>query len=167
MQCTRDMVSSGRASPGEAMVAARRVITLSIDPDQCCALANIARSRTEATGRVERARIILAYLGTPSAYGVARQIGVSQQTVMRCLERAAELGVLAALDDRPRAGRDAVITREARAWLVSLACAKPVALGYPMSCGRPACWPRMRVTTGRKLAILAWRNSPREQCVRF
>src|SRR5215471_2287383 len=60
MQCTRDMVSSGRASPGEAMVAARRVITLSIDPDQCCALANIARSRTEATGRVERARIILA-----------------------------------------------------------------------------------------------------------
>ena len=113
------------------MVAARRVITLSIDPDQCCALANIARSRTEATGRVERARIILAYLDTPSAYGVARQIGVSQQTVMRCLERAAELGVLAALDDRPRAGRDAVITREARAWLVSLACAKPVALGYP------------------------------------
>ena len=62
MQCTRDMVSSGRASSGEAMVAARRVITLSIDPDQCCALANIARSRTEATGRVERARIILAYL---------------------------------------------------------------------------------------------------------
>src|SRR5215831_7858220 len=82
------------------MVAARRVITLSIDPDQCCALANIARSRTEATGRVERARIILAYLDTPSAYGVARQIGVSQQTVMRCLERAAELGVLAALGTR-------------------------------------------------------------------
>src|SRR5215467_7153443 len=96
MQCTRDMVSRGRASPGEAMVAARRVITLSIDPDQCCALANITRSRTEATGRVERARIILAYLDTPSAYGVARQIGVSQQTVMRCLERAAQLGVLAA-----------------------------------------------------------------------
>src|SRR5215469_3719776 len=104
MQCTRDMVSSGRASPGEAMVAARRVITLSIGPDQCCALANIARSRSEATGRVERARIILAYLDTPSAYGVARQVGVSQQTVMRCRERAAELGVLAALDDRTRCG---------------------------------------------------------------
>jgi hypothetical protein len=79
------------------MVAARRVITLSIDPHQCCALANIARSRTEATGR---ARIIPAYLDTPSAYGVVRQIGVSQQSVMRRLERAAELGVVAALDDR-------------------------------------------------------------------
>ena len=113
------------------MVAARRVITLSIDPDQRRALVDISRSRSEATGRVERARMIIAYLDTPSAYVVARQIGVSQQTVTRCLERAAELGVLAALDDRPRAGRDAVITREARAWLVSLACAKPIASGYP------------------------------------
>ena len=113
------------------MVAARRVITLSIDPDQRRALVDICRSRTEATGRVERARMIIAYLDTPSAYVVARQIGVSQQTVTRCLERAAELGVLAALDDRPRAGRDAVITREARAWLVSLACTKPLASGYP------------------------------------
>ena len=113
------------------MVAARRVITLSIDPDQRRALVDISRSRSEATGRVERARMIIAYLDTPSAYVVARQIGVSQQTVTRCLERAAELGVLAALDDRPRAGRDAVITREARARLVSLACAKPIASGYP------------------------------------
>lgn len=113
------------------MVAARRIITLSIDPDQRRALVDISRSRTEATSRVERARMIIAYLDTPSAYVVARQIGVSHQTVTRCLERAAQLGVLAALDDRPRAGRDAVITREARAWLVSLACAKPIASGYP------------------------------------
>src|SRR5262245_24767276 len=113
------------------MVAARRIITLSIDPDQRRALVDISRSRTEATSRVERARMIIAYLDTPSAYVVARQIGVSHQTVTRCLERAAQLGVLAALDDRPRAGRDAVITREARAWLVSMAWAKPIASGYP------------------------------------
>src|SRR5262249_61944054 len=104
MQCTRDMVSSGRASRGEAMVAARRVITLSIDPDQCGALVNIARSRSKATGRVKRARITLAYLDTPSAWGVARQIGVSQQTVRRCLGRAAEVGGLGGLADRPRGG---------------------------------------------------------------
>jgi transposase len=113
------------------MAAARRIVALPMDPDERSALFDISRSRTEGTGRVERARIIIAYLETPSAYAVARQIGVSQQTVTRCLERAAELGVLAALDDRPRAGRDAVITREARAWLVSLACAKPIAFGYP------------------------------------
>jgi|SRR5260370_2194746 len=32
-------------------------------------------------------------------------MGVTQQTVTRCLERAAELGVIEALDDRPRAAR--------------------------------------------------------------
>ena len=80
---------------------------------------------------MERARIILAYLDEPSAYAVARTMGVSQQTVTRCLERAAELGVLAALDDRARTGRDAMITPEARTWLVALACAKPTQFGYP------------------------------------
>ena len=75
--------------------------------------------------------IILAYLEEPSAYAVARAMGVSQQTVTRCLQRAAELGVLAALDDRARTGRDARITAEARTWLVGLACAKPTQFGYP------------------------------------
>jgi len=94
-------------------------------------LLEISRSRTEPTGRVERARIILAYLDDPSAYAVARAIGVTQQTVTRCLERAAELGVIEALDDRPRAGRDPVMTAEAKTWLVALACRKAKELGYP------------------------------------
>src|SRR5436309_8782688 len=116
---------------GGAMVAARRIIALSVDADQRRALVEISRSRTEPANRVERARIILAYLAEPSAYVVARAMGVSQQTVTRCLERAAELGVLAALDDRARTGREARITAEARTWLVGLACARPTQFGYP------------------------------------
>jgi transposase len=113
------------------MVAARRIIALSVTSDERRALAEIARSRTEPANRVERSRIILAYLDEPSAYAVGRAMGVSQQTVTRCLQRAAELGVLAALDDRARTGREARITAEARAWLVGLACAKPTQFGYP------------------------------------
>src|SRR3954453_8569448 len=109
---------------GHPMVAPRRVIALPSDARQRQRLLEISRSRTEPTGRVERARIILAYLDDPSAYAVARAIGVTQQTVTRCLERAAELGVLEALDDRPRAGRDPVMTAEAKTWLVALACRK-------------------------------------------
>jgi len=116
---------------GEAMVAARRIIELSVDTDQHRALVEIARSRTEPASRVERAGIILAYLEEPSAYAVARAMGVSPQTVMRCLRRATELGVLAALDDRARSGREATITAEARTWLVGLACTKPKQFGYP------------------------------------
>jgi transposase len=78
---------------------------LSVDADQRRALVEISRSRTEPANRVERAGIIVAYLEEPSAYAVARLMGVSQPTVTRCLERAAELGVLAALDDSARSGR--------------------------------------------------------------
>jgi len=55
-------------------------------------LVEISRSRTEPANRVERAGIILAYLDEPSAYGVAQRMGLTRQTVKRCLERAAELG---------------------------------------------------------------------------
>ena len=116
---------------GGSMVAPRRVIALPTDTGQRQRLLEISRSRMEPTSRVERARIILAYLEEPSAYAVARTIGVTRQTVTRCLERAAELGVIEALDDRPRAGRDPVITAEAKTWLVALACQKPKELGYP------------------------------------
>ena len=107
------------------------MIALPSDAKQRQRLVEISRSRTEPTSRVERARIILAYLADPSAYAVARTIGVTQQTVTRCLERAAERGVIEALDDRPRAGRDPVITAEAKTWLVALACRKAKELGYP------------------------------------
>src|SRR6201997_3193737 len=113
------------------MVAPRRVIALPTDTGQRQRLVEISRSRTAPRSRVERARIILAYLEEPSAYAVARTIGVTQQTVTRCLERAAELGVIEALDDRPRAERDPTITAEAKTWLVALACQKPKELGYP------------------------------------
>src|SRR5204863_328887 len=66
-----------------AMVAARRIIALSVDAEQRLALVEISRSRTEPANRVERARIILAYLQEPSAYAVACAMRVSQQTVTR------------------------------------------------------------------------------------
>ncbi|HET7447884.1 MAG TPA: IS630 family transposase [Methyloceanibacter sp.] len=112
------------------MAAPRRVIALVSDAAQRQQLQEIARSRTEPASRVERARIILGYLAEPSAYAVARAVGVTAQTVSRCLDRAAELGVIEALDDRQRTGRDPTITPEARTWLVALACQKPKELGY-------------------------------------
>ena len=112
------------------MAARRRVIALVSDAAQRQQLQEIARSRTEPASRVERARIILGYLAEPSGYAVARAVGVTAQTVSRCLDRAAELGVIEALDDRQRTGRDPTITAEARTWLVAVACQKPKALGY-------------------------------------
>ena len=113
------------------MAAPRRVIEIAIGEDDLARLEAIARSRTEPACRVERARILLAYRADPSAYAVGEAIGVTHQTVLRCLERALRLGVMAALDDSPRPGKAPEITDDARAWLVSLACRKAKELGYP------------------------------------
>ncbi len=75
--------------------------------------------------------MLLAYHANPSSVAVGEQIGVTRHTVRRCVRRAEQLGVMAALDDSPRPGKAPVITPEARAWLVSLACQKAKDLGYP------------------------------------
>jgi transposase len=113
------------------MAARRRVIPLAIDEEALARLISIARSRTEAASRVERARMLLSYRETPSCYAVGRALGVTHQTVERCLRRAERLGIMAALDDSPRPGREPVITNEARSFIVDLACRKAKDLGYP------------------------------------
>jgi len=113
------------------MAAHRKVMEISIDDTEASKLQTIARSRTEAASRVERARILLAYRDDPSLYAVGRAVGVTHQTVQRCLARAIRFGVLEALDDSPRPGKQPAITTDARTWLVSLACQKPKDLGYP------------------------------------
>ncbi len=112
------------------MSAPRRVIELTVNPDDLGRLEALARSRTEPASRVERARILLAYLADPSTTAVGTRIGVTHHTVHRCLQRAVRLGVMAALDDSPRPGKAPDITPEARTWLVSLACQKARDLGY-------------------------------------
>jgi hypothetical protein len=62
---------------------------------------------------------------------VGQRLGVHHQTVQRCIEQALADGPLAALDDRPRPGREPTITPEAKAWLASLACDKAKDHGYP------------------------------------
>jgi transposase len=113
------------------MAAARRVIELSIGDEDLMRLEVISRSRTEPACRVERARILLAYRADPSAYAVGEAMGVTHQTVQRCLGRAVHFGAMAALDDSPRPGKAPEITDAAKAWLVSLACQKAKDLGYP------------------------------------
>ena len=113
------------------MAAPRRVIELAFSDEDLVELTRVARSRTAPASRVERARMLLAYRETPSFYAVGRAIGVTHQTVERCLRRAERLGVMAALDDSPRPGREPTITDEARTFVVDLACRKAKDLGYP------------------------------------
>src|SRR5437763_208107 len=113
------------------MAGWRQTVELAMKGEDIAQLTAIARSRTESARRVERAQMLLAYSENPSFFAVAQRLGVHHQTVQRCVERAGTFGPLAALDDRPRPGREATITPEAKAWLVSVACDKAKDHGYP------------------------------------
>ena len=113
------------------MVGWRRAVELAMTEEEIAKLTSVSRSRTEPASRVERARMLLAYRENPSFLAVARSLGAHHQTVQRCVERAMAYGPLTALDDRPRPGKEPVITLEAKAWLVSLACDKAKEHGYP------------------------------------
>ena len=113
------------------MVARRRFVEFEMSEADRAALQGIARSRSEKAGRALRARMLLAYRENPSFYAVGRRLSVGHQTVTRCVERARDDGVIAALDERPRPGKEPTISSEAKAWLVSLACDKAKDHGYP------------------------------------
>jgi transposase len=113
------------------MAGRRQVVELAMTNAEIAQLTSISHSRTERASRVERARMLLAYREDPSFFAVAQRLAAHHQTVQRCVERAVAHGPLAALDDRPRPGKEPTITAEAKAWLVSLACDKAKDHGYP------------------------------------
>ena len=113
------------------MARRRQAIELGMTGEEIGTLTAFSRSRTEPASRVSRAAMLLAYRENPSFFAVAQKLGVHHQTVQRCVERALVYGPLAALDDRPRPGKQPTITPEAKAWLVSLACDKAREHGYP------------------------------------
>src|SRR5215472_12145293 len=122
------------------MAAWRRAIELSLGDAESAKLRSITHSRTEPASRVERARILLAYREDPSFFAVGRRLGLHHQTVQRCVERAVAEGPMAALDDRPRPGKEPMITLEAKE------------LGYPHE-----------LWTTRLLASHAREHGPAEQ----
>src|ERR1700756_5742973 len=113
------------------MAGWRRGVDLAMTAEEIETLTALSRSRTEAARHVERAQMLLAYRQQRSFFAVGQRLGIHHQTVQRCVERALAYGALAALDDRPRPGKEPTITPEAKAWLVSLACDKAKEDGYP------------------------------------
>lgn len=103
---------------------------LVLDQEVHSQLQGISRSRREPGHRAQRARMLLLYAEGKSVSAVARSVGTNRPRVDRTLDKALQMGPLAALSDMPGRGRLARIAREAKAWVVSLACQKPKDLGY-------------------------------------
>lgn len=148
------------------MAGWRRAVELAMSDEEIATLAALSRSRTELASRVSRAQMLLAYRENPSFCAVGQRLGVHHQTVQRCVERALADGPLAALDDRPRPGKEPTITPEAKAWLVSLHATRPRTTVIRMSCGRRVCWHVMHASTDRRQGTRVWPAWSRERCAR-
>ncbi len=112
---------------GRAPIRAKLVL----DEEARSRLESIAKSRTEGHARIERAKVLLAYHAGARVTAMAATFQTNRPKIERILNRALEMGAPASLEDRPGRGRKPEITAEARAWLMSIACTKPVELGYP------------------------------------
>jgi transposase len=93
-------------------------------------LDRLAQSRTESAARVQRARILQRYAEGQTVSAIAAALHTNRPKVERCVSKALELGVGAALRDLPGRGRRRSISDEDKTWVVDLACQKPKDLGY-------------------------------------
>ena len=97
------------------------------------AIARLAKSRTEAARRVQRARVIQAMLDDPRlpAGEAGRSAGYRSDAPGRALVKKFNAHGLAGLEDDPRSGRPPTHPESVRSALISLALQKPTSLGLP------------------------------------
>lgn len=88
------------------------------------------RTRTIQAQTVNRARILLLKADGTSIDVISDKVGMNRKSVMLCINKYLEGGVENALYDAPGRGRNAEITDDEKAWIISIACQKPVDLGY-------------------------------------
>lgn len=103
---------------------------LSLSAEERKELLRICQSRTEAAAAARRAKILLLYSGGMRISDIVREMSATRPLVERCIDKALSFGPLPALKDLPRSGHPTLITDDARAWVLSVACLKPTDLGY-------------------------------------
>lgn len=93
-------------------------------------LQRLAKSRTAEKRHVQRAKIFLGYIGGESVARIAKEVGLTRQSVYEAIDKALVFGPIVALNDLSGRGAPAEITDEDKAWVLSVACQSPKTLGY-------------------------------------
>lgn len=113
-------------------MARPRTKIVRLSPEEKAELQRISNSRSEAASRVNRAKALLALdEGVLRNNEISANVGMSTVALSKLVDKALSLGVLNALDDLPRSGRNATITDNDKAYVKHIACYKPSEFGYP------------------------------------
>ena len=108
----------------------RKASTIILSPEDRSYLEMQARARTIQAQTVCRAKILLLKADGLSVDAIADKVDMNRKSVMLCINKYTEGGIENALFDAPGRGRNAEITDDEKAWIVNIACQKPVDLGY-------------------------------------
>jgi hypothetical protein len=112
------------------MAGKSRLPKLSFSAEQLSELQQLSQSRTAPLREVQRARILCRYHAGETVTSIARAMETTRKSVRKWIDKALAMGAEAALKDTYHRPRAPVITEQARAWVVHLACSKPKELGY-------------------------------------
>ena len=108
----------------------RKATTITLSNEDRDYLELQTRARTIQAQTVNRARILLLKANGTRIDDIADKVGMNRKSVMLCINKYLEGGVDNALFDAPGRGRNAEITDDEKAWIINIACQKPVDLGY-------------------------------------
>jgi transposase len=98
--------------------------------DEVNQLQQLRQSRTAPWREVQRAQILWRYHAGETITEIGRALKMTRKSIGKWIARALAQGASAAMKDTYHRPRAPVITEEAKAWVVHLACSKPKELGY-------------------------------------
>jgi transposase len=107
------------------MARKTRRAALVISADERGRLERWSAARTAPKREVERAAIWLRYAAGEGITEIHRALGVSRPTIYQCVDKALAAGIEAGLKDRYHRAQAPVMTEEAKAWVMRMACTKP------------------------------------------
>lgn len=103
---------------------------LILDDEQKEHLNKISQSRKGPIREVQRASILLRYAEGMPITEIEKGTQVSRPTIYKWIEKALAMGIEEGLKDKYHRPKEPVITEEAKAWVINLACQKPTDFGY-------------------------------------
>jgi transposase len=93
-------------------------------------LVMVSRSRSLPLREIQRAKILLLYSEEMELTNIQKELNISRPTIYKCIDKALSSGIETGLKDYYHRPKEPVITEEAKAWVINLACSKPKEYGY-------------------------------------
>jgi hypothetical protein len=113
---------------GMARVSTRPKLVLTDEEKRT--LDQLRQSKTAPFREVQRAQILWRYSVGETVGQIASALLMTRKSVLKWIDKALQIGADVGIEDTPHKPREAVITDDAKAWVVHLACTKPKEFGY-------------------------------------